>query len=78
MVVVVLVAGTVAGTVAWNCDIREALAVTGTVTVTALLHSTGTELELGLRTELRTTRYWDGLRLIVIIAARPRLGDTTS
>ena len=66
--------GTVAGTVA--CDIREALAVTVTGTGTALLHSTerGLELELGLALPIRTTRYWDGLRSIVIIVSRPRFG----
>lgn len=57
---VVVVAG---GTVGVACDIREALAVT----------VTGTGTALGL--PLRTTRYWDGLRVIVFIAARPRLGD---
>lgn len=70
----------------WDCDIREALAVLLTALLHSLLHfplhSTALvlvlELLVELLVELRTTRYWEGLKLIVIIAARPRLVDMAS
>ena len=63
LVLVAVLVSAAVGTVGVACDIREALAVL----------VTGTETALGL--PLRTTRYWDGLRVMVFIAARPRLVD---